>query len=373
MSGTEQTLGLCFLVVAGLAVFAFYWVRTRRQQAITRQQGGEIAPTLPRPRSPLLNVSFDQALRSADLTDALGKYEKKRLGYELGLDPANIVIQAVSLTKNRNALTVVYEFSRRGMRLLKTGEAVIPLGRGNDSLLPMLSDRETGRFIELAKARRIDPSKLAQISSIVVSTAHVISGMDIVRRLETLDRKLDVLLQGREIDQRAELEAIYQMARERLSGPPQPFDIQDMLSWRQDLYRLRTTWREELHELVKSAPDPNDWKVLNWGTWRQKGRERRTQEHIMDGAKKIRLARVAFVVDLCLAYETGSLDRFVTRTAPDEEELWTPVAKAFQALGAKMETEKGTDIKVLADAVLGYRDAIAAMNFKATRPLFLKN
>src|SRR5208337_4289670 len=244
---------------------------------------------------------------------------------------------------------------------------------GKDSLLPVLSDPKTGKFIEHAKCRSIDPSKVAQISSIVVSTAHVISGMDVVKRLERLDRKLDVLLQGREIDQRAELRSIYQMARERLSGPPRPFDIQDMLSWRQDLYRLRTTWREELHVLIKSAPDPTEWKALDWGTWRPKGRERKIQEHIMDGAKKIRLARVAFLVDLCLAYETDTLECFVTQTAPDEQELWRPVAEAFQALAAKMETENATDVRALADAVLGYRDAIAAMDFKASTPLLLKN
>ena len=366
-------VGICVMVFAALALGFWYWVKTGRGKAITVLPGGKIAPPIPRPRSPLLEVSFDQALQSADLTVELGKYEKARLGYEFGLDPANIVIQAVSLAKDRNALTIAYEFSRRGMRLLKTGEAVIPLRDGGNYLMPMLSDRETGRFIELAKARRIDPSKLAQISSIVVSTAHVISGMDVVRKLEKLDRKLDVLLQGREIDQRVELEAIYQMARERLSGPVGAFDRQDMLRWRQDLYRLRAIWREELHELINSAPNPSDKKYFDWGTWRQKGREGKIREHVIDGAQKIRLARVAFVVDLCLAYETDTMAQFVTRTAPDEQQLWNPVAEAFQELGAKMETENGTYTKALADAVLGYRDAIAAMDFKTTRPFLLKN
>jgi hypothetical protein len=319
-----------------------------------------------------LEVTFDQALHSARLNDALHEYQKKRFAYELGLDPANIVVQGISMGENRKTITVAYEFSKGGTRMYRSGKAVIPLHKETGYLLPELSDKETGKLIELAKGRRIDPSKFAQVSLIVVSTAHVISGMDVVKRMEKLDRKLDVLLEGREFDQKAELEKIYQMARERLAGKVTEGDHQEMLRWRGELYELRSVWRQEFQALVANAPDPEEWKVFSLSTWTQNWREKDTRSHMVEGAKKLRLTKLAFAVDLCLAHETGSIDKFVTLTVGDEQVLWAPLVESLNTLAGKMETKHSLDVRALAGAVCGFRDTLKAMSVKQAKPALPK-
>jgi hypothetical protein len=74
---------------------------------------------------------------------------------------------------------------------LKAGSAYIPLHGGSNSLLPMLADKETGQFLEIAKGKSLHLLKLAEVSALVVSAAHIIAGMDVVKRLDKVDRKLD--------------------------------------------------------------------------------------------------------------------------------------------------------------------------------------
>jgi hypothetical protein len=371
MTGPEVVLiaiSVFLLVAAGL-----YVARSRKSRTLTETPCAELsAPALVPPPSPLLEVTFDQALHSAGLTDALLEYQKKRFAYELGLDPANIVVQGISMGENRDSITVAYEFSKRGMRLFRSGKAVIPLHKETGYLLPELSDKKTGQLIELAKGRQIHPSNFAQVSSIIVSTAHVISSMDIVKRMEKLDRKLDALLQGREFDQKAELEMIYQMARERLAGKVTEADHQEMLQWRGELYKLRSVWRQEFQALVAGAPDPEEWRVFSPPTWKQNWREEDTRSHMVEGAKKLRLTKLAFAVDLCLAHETRSINKFVTLTAADEQALWAPLVEDLNTLAGKMETKHSLDVKALADAVRGYRDSLKAMSFKQGSPALPK-
>jgi hypothetical protein len=346
-----------------IAVIGFYIRRDLNRNSSCAQIG--VASLLPAvmkpPTSPLVYVSFDRALQSADLTNEVPAFARKRVAYSLGLDPANVVIQGMSLSENGDGILVSYEFSKRGMRLWQSRKAFVPTRLGSDNLIPQLSDAQTGRFIEQAQGKRVFPSHFPQISSLVVSAAHVIAGMDMVERLERLDRKLDVLLQGREFDQKAELEEIYQMARERLSGTLIATDRQDMLRWRGDLYRLRSVWRQELEQLIADSPDPDRRKLFHPTTWKQNWREENTRDHMISGAKRLRLTKVAFAVDLYLAFETDSLDKFVTITMPDEQALWTPVVESIKALSAKMESEHAPDVKALAEAVCGYQDALKAI------------
>lgn len=46
---------------------------------------------------------------------------------------------------------------------------------------------------------------------------------------------------------------------------------------------------------------------------------------------------------------------------PDEQALWAPVAESMKALAAKMESKHAPDVKALAEAVCGYRDALNAI------------
>jgi hypothetical protein len=352
------------VVVVCLLAMAWHMLPVSRKNSHSNETAASAEIALRRPVSPLLSVSFSDALNTSALGNSLSQYATERMSYQLGIDPVNLVIQSVSLAKDQRSLHIAYEFTKRGMRLYKSGDAVIPMAKDAGGALPILSDSDTGRFIEMAKGRRINPAKFAQISSIVVSVAHVISGMDVVRRLDILDRKMDALIAGREIDQKAELESIYQMAKERLSGSISSRDLEDLLRWRKDLYELRSVWRQELERLINTSPDVAEWKLFKMGSWTQNGRERVASQHMISGAIKLRLTKLAFILDLYLAQETESIDKFVLVTVSDEHRLWAPIMKNVDSLSSKVKGSGGDPLKLLSETVTGYTDVLESIKAK---------
>jgi hypothetical protein len=359
-------IGVLILGLLALAWLLIPFIRERLHPPLA-ETSAEIA--LPRPFSPLSSVSFLDALHTSALGDALGQYATHRMSYQLGIDPVNVVIQSVSLAKDQSSLHIAYEFTKRGMRLYKSGDAVIPMAKDAAGPLPILSDSHTGRFVELAKGRRIDPAKFAQISSIVISVAHVISGMDVVRRLDVLNRKMDVLIVGREIDQKAELESIYQMAKERLSGSISSRDQDELLRWRKDLYELRSVWREELEDLIKTSPDLEEWKLIKPGSWKQNWREQKASRHMISGAIKLRLTKLAFILDLYLAQETESIDKFVLTTVPDEHRLWASIMQSLESFSSKAKGSGGDSLRLLSATVTGYTNLLNSIKARERRTL----
>src|SRR5438067_2191789 len=99
-----------------------------------------------------------------------------------------------------NELTLVYKFSNAAARLYETGQATIPLYTESGRLLPWMVD-QGGRIIEQAKGANMLAARLAQSWSLIVSAAHIVSGLDVVKRLKEIDRNLTFLLAGRRIDQ----------------------------------------------------------------------------------------------------------------------------------------------------------------------------
>ncbi len=84
--------------------------------------------------------------------------------------------------------------------------------------LPVLQDVDTGRTFEIMRGSSTKLLKAAEVSSLVVSAAHVISGMDLARQLGEVNRKLDKLLRLRKVDQLAHLERIYAFAKPKFQG-----------------------------------------------------------------------------------------------------------------------------------------------------------
>lgn len=314
-----------------------------------------------RPISPFARVSFEQALNSSSLENELGSYGRSYIGYAFGLDTANVAIQGLALSSER--LQIVYEFSQQGTHLVKTGNAVIPLEKGSGGMLPMLSDAKTHEFLEQAKGHvvHIDRARLAEISSIVVSIAHIVSNADLVKRLERTERKLDRLLIGRSIDQTAELGSIYSMVRERSS--------RDMIGesnlsteWRRKLQVLRRTWSGEIESQTKIAPDPSKAKWYALGTWTAEWRDNTVAKHLAGIAEKVRLCRVALLVDLYLAFETGATEGFVKTTVKDEFEAWTAVTQNLKLLANAATTDRGEYTRILSQVCQAYEEVLRGMS-----------
>jgi hypothetical protein len=135
----------------------------------------------------------------------------------------------------------------------------------------------TTRVAGSSSRRRVQapcPLRLAQSWALVVSVAHLISGLDVVKRLKDIDRKLSLLVAGRRIDQDAALNRIYTEARGILNQKIDLSVVRELKKYRYDLYQLRQVWRGEISELVRSTelPDRSGWHHSSW--WRRDNRER---------------------------------------------------------------------------------------------------
>jgi len=333
MAGAVGFLSLLLLLIVGV-LGVLYW-RTRRARARLGSAIEVLPPFVPEaPQSPLVRVTLQEAVESDGLTNAIADYNRDLIGLAFELESTNCVIQAASLSERASRLTLHCRFTREGEQLYRDGMAVIRLERHGDNALPMLADSDTGKFLEMAKAQPLKLAKLAQVSAVIVSAAHVISGLDVVYRLDKLDEKVSELLEGRCFDQHGKLHRIYAMARERLSRNLTDGDKAYLLHLRGELYELRDVWRQELEAAFNHLPHPEN----AWFGWTRRRKESKLRDHVLNRRDRLRNTRIAFAIDLCLAQATDTTDTFLKRTAVDEAALWSPIIEKFSNAVAQVQT-----------------------------------
>jgi hypothetical protein len=175
---------------------------------------------------------------------------------------------------------------------------------------------------------------LAQAWALVVSVAHVISGMDVVERLKEIDSKLLEVVAGRYIDQDSKLDGIYTEACGILRGGIDAAAIHRLRTCRSDLYSLRTIWCREIARLVRLAvlPDRPLWHHSSW--WRRGNREKKTIASLAPIVEKLQRLRVAVLTDWYLSIATGATENFCETVAPSEQSLLAPVSAEMGQLTA---------------------------------------
>jgi hypothetical protein len=138
-------------------------------------------------------VSFHDALHTHALTTQVDSYYRSAIGTLMSGDGLNAAIQSIAMTGDK--LELVYSFSDEAKRLYDSGKAVIPVHLASGRRLPWMMDRN-GIIIEQAKGAGVVTVRLAQATALIVSAAHIVAGLDMVRRLEAVDRKLSILVAG---------------------------------------------------------------------------------------------------------------------------------------------------------------------------------
>lgn len=350
------TLAIAIAVI--VVILLLVWLRRRSPLRLNSQ-----ALTLPMPKSPMLRVSFEEAFETHALASAISDFGRESVAVGLGIDAANASIQALSLVERGGQLVMAVEFTEAGTGALKASTAYIPLHGDSNSRLPMLADKETGRFLEIAKVKSLHLLKLAEVSALIVSAAHIIAGMDVVKRLDKVDGKLDELLAGRVIDQRAKLKRIYLMARELLTGVLTEGDRNQLRGYRDELLDLRLGWQGEFLRSLRDAPDPDKVSWINQRTkFGRRRREDKLDEALVDNADRLKLYRTAFLMDLCLAQSTGTAHLFIRQTAAEELRSWSPIASDFRTIADKISKPRLlSDVVPLRDAVNEFTSSLECL------------
>jgi hypothetical protein len=296
----------------------------------------DIAELQKLPPSPITRISFQEAMASEQLGGEIEKYCSESLTRALTGDGLNVIVQSVLLSSNE--LTLVYKFSRDATALFEAGQASIPLHSESGRLLPWMYDK-SGRIIEQAKGASTVALRLAQSWALVVSIAHLISGLDVVKRLKDIDRKLSLLVVGRRIDQDAALNRIYTEARGILSQKIDQSVVRELKKYRYDLYQLRQVWCGEISELARSTVLPNrsGWHHSSW--WRRGKRENEVVIFLAPIVDKLERLRVALLTDACLAVASGTTQDFFENALPSEQEFWAPVTAQLNEIENRLRKD----------------------------------
>lgn len=337
-----------------------------------------------RPAPALQDITFKQALEGDALATGLENLAKRQVEYAFGLNSANAVVREVSLAARRDKLVIAYEFSHKGSNLLESGEAVIPLQSERGRFLPMLKDADTGRFTEFApgtsRGTRKRGADVADFASLIAGLAHVIPGMEVVRRLKEIDRKLSVLAEGRKIDQLAEIETIYNRLSEIFSRENWMDRRSDLRTTRDQLFKLRATWRRELDHILDSAPGTPDTQAAeglaklgavvfppSFFIGRTLEMHRESEEaklfgHLAATADLMQRIRLAMLLDISVSQALGEAETLAGVAMRNELEMWDGIAEKFKAKREGIRTfQPPGDLQTVEEALLGYVRMLASV------------
>jgi hypothetical protein len=208
------------------------------------------------------------------------------------------------------------------MRLYDSGQAMIPVHQASGRRLPWMIERH-GIIVEQAKEANIAALRIAQATALIVSAAHIISGLDVVRRLEAVDRKLSTLVADRKSDQDAKLMRIYVEASDLLRSPLTRSSLGRLGQLQYEVFELRQVWRGEIQHVLNSASHPHEWQLTRPSSWTRGGREKKSITDLCDVADRVQRLRLALLAEASLAESCGTMQAFLGNTVPEEYRFWT--------------------------------------------------
>lgn len=144
---------------------------------------------------------------------------------------------------------------------------------------------------------------LSNAASGIIAAAHIISNYDMSVKIKEISKKLDYLVEGRLIDKKARLKAIYYHFHHIMHLDSEQREFQLCLMHR-ELMELRYNWIMEIeHELEKVSDDRN-WffRQLNLG---KVGGDSKNMDKVCALEQKMLLIDACFRIDSLVCGMTG--------------------------------------------------------------------
>lgn len=310
------------------------------------------------PPSPICRLEYSEFCSSPDrAASELRSYVVQSVKRLLRADVINIGLQVIQ--GSSGGTRFICQFSPEASRLYGAGSLELVRESSSGRVLAQLRDHN-GRFVEHAEVVGQVGACARQAWSILVSAAHIISGIDISKRLGRVEKKLSELIVGRRIDQMAELEEIYAYARSVLSRRPDSHTIATLSELRFRLFGLRCRWREEIVHLISSMeiPDKPWWHVTSWPFVRERI-EKKAMSALPRIVECLENSQRALMIDACIAFSSGTVEDLRVQVLPGEAKQW---AKAFTASSAVYSRIRNPEIRSLFDslraALEGFRSSL---------------
>jgi hypothetical protein len=290
----------------------------------------------------LNDLSFEDSLKHAKFANALEAHVERKIGHAVGINFENAV-DAASKAKDilefvRDRGVLVVQPSLKGEVMLALGQAK-PVFDAAGKQLPQLRDRR-GRIIEIMKSAP-SKAKVANIALLVVNAAHMISAADVAKKLDSIGSNMDLLIEYRRIDQKAELERIYTSARELLADGN--FDLTRVELWRLrgELRELRSSWRRELEHELGKIDEKKGWSFPFWNS--NSKYDSGVAEAIVRGRMQIVLIEYGIRLDQVLAIAGEQADVAATTLRHEILELDKVCVQLGKKLSFIADVEKRKD------------------------------
>ncbi|MCB5229821.1 MAG: hypothetical protein LHW44_07160 [Candidatus Cloacimonetes bacterium] len=270
----------------------------------------------PVPGSSLAMVSFSDfvdsknlELRKAQELQNADSMVKKMLRYAgvTNLPAAGVqIVAGIKNIANTNEFSVI--FTKEAKAKLASGELRLMAKKGTNLFKANLVSNETNKvtnILDIAQKTKgqMASEVLANAASGVIAVAHIISNYDMSVQIKEISKKLDYLVEGRLIDKKARLKAIYYHFHHIMHLDSEQREFQLCLMHK-ELMELRYNWTMELEQELETISDDRNFffKLLALG---KESGDSRNIDKVCALEQKMLLIDGCFKIDSVVCGMTG--------------------------------------------------------------------
>jgi hypothetical protein len=265
--------------------------------------------------------------------------------------------------------TYLVRFAPDAAKRLGTKELHLVTNKTTGKLMPMLANSKNEYAAHAQMAGKLTKgTKLASSTvTAIVSAAHIISGADVCRKLETVSDKADFLVAVHRISQLAQVEGVYRQAKELAYLGLNDRTQCEIHRLGRELFEVRSAWRRELlYHLGKLKKKGESKKfLLRFFQGRAVDKhDKKTAASIVSGMVEIQLINASMAIHLALAQAAQTTDIFLGVTLRDELEdlrlLSERLHKSRTLINTRNQVQR-RQAKEVCECLDGVREAYSEM------------
>lgn len=330
----------CFIFAASFLVWVWFAEKEVSILGLSLNQNlsedlsedNPLANSLPPQDSPFARNTFREAIEEHRFAQEVEEYALATVQRIIRKSPdlGGIVLESIEFSKDLDR--IYFDISKDGKKLLENGKAYWEIHKETGKILPTIKKTADGRWLEHAKGvRQSLASTATKAGNLIISVAHIVAGVDVVRRLDDIKFDTQFLIDARKIDQVADIEVIYESTREVMHPAYSKRERIEVLkkNYRQTRRLRNQLCAEVLHRLEK-VQDPSEQSIFSrWFTF-QKTKDKNVIEETRNARELIFWMDFCLRMQVALAMHTGRLSAFKQATLPSQLEKLDSVVDALQ-------------------------------------------
>lgn len=270
----------------------------------------------PVPGSSLSGASFSDFMDSKNLefrkelelknADNMVKKMLRYAGITNLPGPGVQIVTAIKNIANTNEYSVI--FTPEAKKMLSSGELRLMQKKGTSLFKANLLSNDTNKItniLDIAQKTkgRMATEVLANAASGIIAVSHIISNYDMNVQIKEISKKLDFLVEGRLIDKKARLKAIYYHFHHIMHLDWEQ-RVTQLSLMHKELMELRYDWTMEIEQELESVADDRNifFKLLALG---KEGGDKRNMEKVCALEQKMLLIDGCFKIDSVVCGMTG--------------------------------------------------------------------